>query len=261
MMMKVSKLFSFFKRANRQQQAQPMARPQTAPSPASAAEGGWESGIPLELLFWDMWLASGGEPWPEDFQYRTIADAPLQSHITDALSAHVGTDVRALDVGAGPLTYLGKQWAGHNLTITAIDPLADEYDTLLTKHRVTPLVRTQKGFAERLVAQFGENRFDLVHARNCIDHSHDPWRAIQEMVAVAKPGGLIYMHHAVNEAETQNFQGFHQWNLFCHDGDLYIGDQREEINVSQRLDPLARVESQLWHEGSWMINLIRKYSE
>lgn len=252
--MTLRKLLTFFKRANRQPQAQPA----TTPSPMSATEGGWESGIPLELMFWDMWLASGGEPWPEDFQYRATPNAPLQSHITDALAGHVGVHVTVLDVGAGPLTYLGKQWAGHHLTITAIDPLADDYDTLLHKHQITPLVPTQKGFAEQLVAQFGPNRFDLVHARNCIDHSNDPWRAIQEMVAVAKPGGLIYMHHAVNEAQTQNFQGFHQWNLFCKHGDLYIGDQREEINVSQRLAPLVRVESQLWHEERWMINLLWK---
>lgn len=253
--MALTKLFRFFKRANQQEQPQSVRQPHAPPTPA--AEGEWESGIPLELLFWDMWLASGGEPWPEDFQYRSTPAAPLQNHITEALG-QVGVDVTILDVGAGPLTYLGKEWAGHNLTITAVDPLADEYDTLLHKHRITPLVRTQKGFAEQLVAQFGENRFDLVHARNCIDHSHDPWRAIQEMVAVAKPGGVIYMHHAVNEAETQNFQGFHQWNLFCKDGDLYIGDQRQEINVNQRLAPVATVESQLWHEGSWMINLMRK---
>lgn len=257
--MALNKLFTFFKRTNRREQPRSVTQSQIAPSPALASEEGWESGIPLELLFWDTWLASGGEPWPEDFQYRSTPDAPLQSHITDALAAMVGVDVAVLDVGAGPLTYLGKRWADHNLTITAIDPLADEYDTLLQKHQITPLVRTQKGFAEQLVTQFGVNRFDLVHARNCIDHSHDPWRAIQEMVTVAKPGGLLYMHHAVNEAQTQNFQGFHQWNLFCKDGDLYIGDQREEINVSQRLAPVAQVESQLWHEGSWMINLIRKH--
>lgn len=248
--MALTKLFRFFKRANQQEQPN---LPLT-----SAAESGWENGIPMELMFWDMWLASGGEPWPEDFQYRSTPTAALQEHIMEALGTQVGIDVTILDVGAGPLTYLGKQWAGHNLIITAVDPLADEYDKLLHKHHVTPLVRTQKGFAEQLVTQYGTNRFDLVHARNCIDHSNDPWRAIQEMVAVAKPRGLIYMHHAVNEAQTQNFQGFHQWNLFCKNGDLYIGDQRQEINVSQRLAPVAAVESQLWHEGSWMVNLIRK---
>lgn len=247
--MTLSKLFRFFQRLKRQTQI--MLMPNTIK---------WESGIDEELAFWDDWLATGGEPWPDDFQHRCRPDAPLQSHITDALAPQVGKDVTVLDVGAGPLTYLGKQWAGHNLTITAIDPLADGYDTLLQKHRIIPLVRTQKGFAERLVTQFGENRFDLVHARNCIDHSHDPWRAIQEMVAVTKPGGLIYMHHAVNEAETQNFQGFHLWNLFCKDGDFYLGNWWEKINVSQRLALIAVVENQLFHEGSWMINLIHKHS-
>ena len=218
----------------------------------------WEKGISSELEFWDTWLATGGEPWPHDFQYRCRPDAQLEQRIRQALTDKVSATVRALDVGAGPLTALGKQWVGHTVQITAVDPLADEYDQLLQKHQMTPLVRTQRGFAERLVEQFGQGQFDLVHARNCIDHSYDPCSAIQQMVAVTKPGGLVYMFHGINEAQIQDYYGFHQWNLFCKEGDLYVGNLRQEINMSKLLKPVAEVECEIVHEHNWMVNLIYK---
>lgn len=230
------------------------ASPEAEATPART----WASGIAEELAFWDAWLACGGQPWPEDYQFRRQPDAPLQPRITAALGSNPGVPLQVLDVGAGPLTALGKQWDGQVLQITAIDPLAEAYDRLLESHGVTPLVRTQTGFAERLVEQFGAAQFDLVYARNCIDHSDDPCQAIQQMVAVAKPGGLVYMYHGINEAESQHFQGFHQWNLFCRAGDLYVGNLQQEINLNQLLAPVADVTSQVIPEENWMVNLIRK---
>lgn len=256
--MALTKFFTLFKRASRQQQRQPVTRPQAAHTPAKATESAWESGIGEEVGFWAYWLANGGAEYAEDFRFRFAAASLLQEHITAVLPLTLGQTVQILDVGAGPLTYLGKQWPGHAVQITAIDPLAEAYDKLLRKYGLTPPVRTQKGVGECLVEQFGEDRFDLVHARNCIDHGYDPCRAIEQMVAVTKPGGLVYMHHAVDEAKAQNFQGFHRWNLFSKEGDLYVGNLTREINVSAVLHPVADVETQLFDEGIWMINLIHK---
>jgi SAM-dependent methyltransferase len=38
---------------------------------------------------------------------------------------------------------------------------------------------------------FGRNRFDIVVSSECIEHTPDPNGAIEQLVAVAKPGGLI----------------------------------------------------------------------
>lgn len=256
--MALTKFFTLFKRVKHQKKRRPAAKEQAASPQAAAADGGWESGIREEVGFWEYWLANAGAEYAEDFRFRFAKDSLLQAHIVTVLPPTLDQVVQILDVGAGPLTYLGKQWAGHTVQITAIDPLAEAYDQLLYKYKLTPPVRTRKGFGERLVEQFGENLFDVVHARNCIDHGYDPCLAIQQMVAVAKPGGLVYMHHAVDEAKVQNFQGFHRWNLFSKDGDLYVSSAAEEINVSAKLRPEADVETQLFDEGIWMINLIRK---
>lgn len=235
-------------------------RPAPATATATTDQEEWQAGIAEELEFWDRWLASRGGQWPADFNFRLDPNAALQNHITTVLAPPPNGTLTILDVGAGPLTYLGKQWAPYQVQIIATDPLADAYQQLFRKHGITPPVLTQTGYAERLVEQFGENRFDLVHARNCIDHSYDPALAIEQMVAVTKPGGMVYMHHAVNEAEQQHYQGFHQWNLAVQDGDLCVSNRAQTINMHTRLAPVAIVETQLFDEGIWMINIIRKHA-
>jgi len=219
----------------------------------------WQLAADEEGDFWAHWLWTRGGEWPEEFQARCDPNFPLQQHITDIFARPVGATVRILDVGAGPLTYLGKQWVGRTVEITAVDPLAETYDKLLAQHHVEPLVRTEKGDAERLTDLFPANTFDLVHARNCIDHGYDPALAIQQMVAVTKPGGLVYMHHAVNEAEQQQYEGFHQWNLYAQDGEFLVGNQTQTVNVTQVLAGVAEVHNHLYDGGIWMTNLLWKY--
>ena len=218
----------------------------------------WESGIAEEVDYWDRYLRTGGGNYPEDFQMRTNPNAPLQDHIIDVLDFPTQAELHILDVGAGPLTYIGKQWLDKKVTITAIDPLAANYDELLQKYGITPLVRTQLGDAEKLTTYFPENTFDLGHARNAIDHCYDPNLAIQQMVAAVKPRGVVYLHHAVNEAKTRRYRGFHQWNLSASQGELYIGNAKQTINISKSLAAVAEVKNQLWADDTWLVTQIHK---
>jgi len=219
----------------------------------------WQLAADEERDFWAHWLWTRGGEWPADFQSRCDPNLPLQDHITAIFDRPLGATVRILDVGAGPLTYLGKQWPGRTVEITAVDPLAETYDQLLAQHGVVPQVRTEKGDAERLTDLFPANTFDLVHARNCIDHGYDPVLAIQQMVKVTKPGGLVYMHHAVNEAEQQQYEGFHQWNLYTQGNEFFISSQTQTINVTQALAGIAEVRNVLYDGGIWMANQLWKH--
>lgn len=221
-------------------------------------ESSWQTGIVDEIAFWDDYVATEGGLWPEDFQVRMDPAQQLQQHIIDVFAQDVAREINMLDVGAGPLTYVGKVWPEHILKITAIDPLAEEYATIFQKHNLTPPVRTRVGFAERLVEQFGENQFDFVHARNCIDHSYDPALAIEQMVAVTKPGGIVYMHHAMNEATMQSYQGFHQWNLYGTVHCLYVGNRERTINMTRRLAFVADLSNQLFGNNEWIVTTIHK---
>ena len=55
--------------------------------------------------------------------------------------------INILDVGASPFTDLGKKHPSKILNITAIDPLAHEYDKLLEKYEIVPPIRTIYGEA------------------------------------------------------------------------------------------------------------------
>jgi SAM-dependent methyltransferase len=146
-----------------------------------------------------------------------------------------------IDVGAGPITSIGYTHPGVDLDITAIDPLAEEYDELLAEYGITPPVRTISGSAEELLTQFAPGSFDVAHARNCLDHGVDPVRSIRNMVRVVRPGGAVVLRHALREAVTQNYRGLHGWNFESRDGDLVVWrrSSRFSRNVSRRVRDIA----------------------
>jgi SAM-dependent methyltransferase len=218
----------------------------------------WTSALPEEIKFWDKWLRNSGEPWPDDFKFRCDPNAPLQGDIVRALAKQPGEVAEILDVGAGPLTFLGKQAPGLTIHITAVDPLADEYDRLLEQYHIQPLVRTQMGFAERLAEIFPADRFDMVTAQNCMDHSYDPLLAFRQMLVVIKPNGVIHLAHMTNEGQSQNYEGLHQWNFFEREGHFCISNQRETIDVSQELAGVATITNEMRREGKSIHTQIRK---
>ncbi len=215
-------------------------------------------GIREEMAFWEGWFRSKGGAEAEEYRRRLDPLEPLQPYVAELLTQPPGARVEVLDVGAGPLTWLGKVLPRRDLRITAIDPLAPYYDGVLAELGVEPPVRTRFGRAEAVLEDAGRNRFDLVHARNCIDHCQDPVAAIDQLVAAARDGAYVFMHHATNEADAQNFGGFHQWNLFAENGHLMVANRTRTTDVSQRLAPIANVETTLHSDGQWMVNVIRK---
>jgi hypothetical protein len=63
-------------------------------------------------------------------------------------------EISILDVGAGPLTWLGYRYSGKKLTIVPVDPLAAEYDRLLHEAGLEPPVRTIPVAGEELLEHF-----------------------------------------------------------------------------------------------------------
>jgi SAM-dependent methyltransferase len=214
-----------------------------------------------ELAFWRDWFMTKGGRWPEQYTSRQDPNLPLHWEFFAALGTPEGGTANILDVGAGPLTWLGKVWPGRKVNITAVDALAKGYDGLLAEHGITPLVRTQYGDATNLVEQFGRDRFDLVHGRNAIDHTVDAPKAVREMFAVARPGGAVYLGHKRNEGEFQRYAGMHRWNF---DGveiggriHFVVWNPTERIDITEELGDTATVQVTLLPE--WLNVLIRKH--
>ena len=154
-----------------------------------------------------------------------------------------------LDVGAGPLTFLGRTHERWTLDITAVDALGTQYSQLLDEAGITPPVRTRACESEKLTRLLPRNSFDLVAARNTLDHSYDPVLAITEMLACAKPGAPLLLIHHPNEAEREKYHGMHQWNFEVADGTLVVWRPGQRTDVGARLAGVATVERS-WLDGA-----------
>jgi SAM-dependent methyltransferase len=222
----------------------------------------WKAGISSEVEFWDSWFRTKGLEWPADYRERFDPNLALQPRPAALLPEQPGTGkIRILDVGAGPLTYLGKKAGAREIEIVAVDPLASEYDRVVAKYQVSPPVKTQKLDAERLSARFQRDTFDLVTARNCLDHSYDPEKAVLQMIYVAKPKCYVLLEHFENEARHANWEGLHQWNFSISDGDFIIGSRLHEVNFTKKYSRLCSVTCERVSDadrGSLMITRIQK---
>ena len=201
----------------------------------------WKVGVSSEVDFWDSWFRTKGLEWATDYIERFDPNLALQSRPAALLPEQPKAGkIRILDVGAGPLTYLGKKSGMREIEIVAVDPLAAEYDHILAKYQVSPPVKTEKLDAERLSVRFKPDTFDLVTARNCLDHSYNPEKAILEMISVVKPKCYVLLEHYENEALTANWQGLHQWNFSMSvNGDFIISSRLHQVNFSEKYSQLC----------------------
>jgi SAM-dependent methyltransferase len=221
----------------------------------------WRRGLPSELNYWAEYLGTHGGRFPDGYRDRLDPQAPLTDPvILEAVERTDGDPVRILDVGAGPLTILGKRHPGRRLEIVATDPLADEYDRLFTQFGVTPPVRSRQCRGEDIVDKFGRHAFDIAHARNCIDHSADPMAIIESMVTAVRPGGTIVLRHYRSEGERTGYVHIHQWNFDEERGRLVIWGRRRRYDVARRLNGRADVHVQIQpgeHHADWVEAVIR----
>lgn len=219
----------------------------------------WRSALPSEVGFWEDYLRTGGKSCNAEgeFKFRTDPEAGLQVWLSEWLSCPEGSDVRILDVGAGPLTWVGKKWAGRKVRIEAIDPLADSYNQIMRQYGISPPVVTRKGDGEEVASLFGRDRFDLSFARNCLDHSYDAIRAVTSMIEATKPGGILFLWHNQDEAERLQYDGLHQWNFRLDQGALIVWKGGRSLNVNQEFqDKLEVLRCKL--EGDMIQAIYRK---
>lgn len=193
----------------------------------------WTRQLPTEVGFWAR-VARGDYP---EYQKNLIERAAGTLAFPPHLSRFVrkdGKTTRILDVGAGPHTIIGPVGSPGPISITAIDPLAEEYAALLKERNITPLVETVFGEAEKIDASLTD--FDLAYSRNALDHSYNPVAAFQAMAKAIHPTeGWIYVEGSVNEGEAQHYSGLHQWNFTPLENDLRIWNQNTTVNLSMVL--------------------------
>jgi SAM-dependent methyltransferase len=205
-----------------------------------------------EADYWEQWLETKGAGWAEDYAERMDPAQPLKQLVSTYVDRVEHDPIDILDVGAGPMTKMGKVHPSKRVSITAVDLLADDYNATIDKLGLTPPIRTQACDAERLTEHFGEQQFDIVHAENSIDHSHDAWAAVQEMFAVTRPGGYLLLEHSENEGRTQCYRGLHKWD-FRHENGRFIiagpGPDGPVRDITALFEKRAQVECWPYDEG------------
>lgn len=149
-----------------------------------------------------------------------------------------------LDVGSGPLSPLASAVDQGTIAVTAVDPLADRYQDLLSKYGIDYPVKPMRCRGEDIDRRFGEAAFDVVYSRNALDHSDDPPRCIKNMVSVLKPHGVLYLEGFVLEGSTNRWEGLHQWDFSLREADLFCANRHDEtVNMTAGLSLVCLFES------------------
>lgn len=195
----------------------------------------WQAGVQSEIDFWRAVLV--GEQFPDfrqDILQRLDPDTPVSEHIMPFLPEGIpATELKILDVAAGPVSCIGWKIQGQRPQITPIDALADQYRMLLDEFHLVPPTYTQRCDGENIDKIFAPESFDLVHIRNALDHCYDALAVVRNMLAVLKPGGVLIVCGYTDEAVFENYVGLHQWNIRADNGQLIIWRPGERYAVNQ----------------------------
>jgi SAM-dependent methyltransferase len=222
----------------------------------------WERGLSSELGFWEEYFRTEGRQFPDGYRVRRDPDAPIADPLLlQAIDRSSSDPIRIVDVGAGPLTAVGRhdpRRPERGIEIVATDPLAEEYDRLLERFDVIPPVRTRPCRGEEIASTFGAGAFDIAHARNSVDHSADPTVILRNMAEAVAPRGSIVLHHYRREGEEAHYADLHQWNFDLEDGRLIVWSKRRRHDVGETLGDGATVTARIERvaERDWVQALI-----
>lgn len=111
------------------------------------------------------------------------------------LLPHLRPGMRILDVGCGPgtITLDLAEAVGADGLVVGLEPVEGPLVAAREQAAARGDQRTQfvVGDVHDLAAALGDERFDVVHAHQVLQHLGDPVGALRAMAAVCRPGGLI----------------------------------------------------------------------
>ena len=199
----------------------------------------WLYGIYGEIEFWDAFFKTKGANCNVNIsRFNEVTQYEPEFRLEEDIE---NDKTKFLDVGSGPYSRCGIK-TNLYLDFIAVDPLASVYKILKSKYAINTKITPETAMVENLSSKFKENEFDIVHMSNSLDHSFDPMLGLWQMLYVCKIGGKIILKHHQNEAENENYQGFHQWNLANEDGKFVIWRKNIKLDIAHILKDYAKVE-------------------
>lgn len=213
-----------------------------------------------EVAFWDAEISMRGQ-FSQYTQLRFRKEtrrmdypAWIDPFVEAVRKQFPGQKVKALDVGSGPLSTLA--WA-HDvglMEVQAADPLADEYNRMLSEHHIDFPCPAVGVACEELTSRFAPGSFHVVYSQNALDHAEDIQRCFEQVEAVLKPGGTFLLLCHEHEGIRERYQGLHQHNFFARNGVLCCTNRQGEscLDVKRlRMKPtyLDPLESKPYEDG------------
>lgn len=186
----------------------------------------WKAGVVEEIQWWWTWINT----------LRRQGKLPTWAHIrqrpfpyeADVLTFPEGTKLRCLNIGCGPRSDLGEISA-REIEFVHMDPLARAYNKLMGFLDAPGGGDVVFGAVEFL-DKLDVGQFEVISAKNCLDHAYDVPKGLRQMIDRLAPRGIISLAHYENEAEAQNYLGFHKWNIELKDGKIHMWSKdRSEV--------------------------------
>lgn len=221
----------------------------------------WLEGIAYEVAFWNSLFANKSQreglfAWSSYGSDISLHNFDAITFLTEWESLH-GKPAEVLDVGCG-LSYCTGNHAGEGkaINIHYIDPLAAFYNRILSRHK-QDLPQIEFGMLEYLSSTYN-GKAALIIIQNALDHSSNPVKGILESMECLDIGGVLYLKHYPNEAEKENYRGFHKHNVDEENGKLVLWNRSGRTNINDLVEPFADITVSRYDQPDEVIAVIRK---
>lgn len=221
----------------------------------------WLEGIPYEVAFWNSLYANKSErnrllEWSSYGSDISLHNFDAVTFLTEWEELH-GKTAKVLDVGCG-LSYCTGNYAGEGkeIDIHYIDPLSAFYNKILSRHKMD-LPQIEFGMLEYLSSSY-KKKAALIIIQNALDHSSNPVKGILECMECLDTGGILYLKHYPNEAEKENYRGFHKHNVDEVNGRLIIWNQSGNTDINALIGSFADITVSRYEDPDEVIAVIRK---
>jgi len=216
----------------------------------------WVNGIPYEIAFWEGIYANKKRIerlfcWSKYNQEIELANFDVKQFLFQKENPTI------VDAGCGMSFCNGDKLDGKQLNVCYVDPLAPFFNKIIEKKKLH-LPKITFGFIEYLSA-FVPNKASLIIVQNALDHSKNPLKGIFECIESLEIGGVLYLRHNKNEAETENYRGFHQYNISLENDEMIIWNKETKININSLVKDFADTETSVC--GNEIITVITKKQE
>ncbi len=205
-----------------------------------------------ELNFWKSFVKTDRfkNNWCSD-QMNVELDESIRLFIIEKWEfAYVNKEpFKALDLGSGVVSILRNTVPDSQLV--SCDPLANYYAEIFNYH----LNEVVKPLPYRTEDLPFKREFDIVHMRNALDHSQDPFDAYGKMMSACKQGGFVIVSGFENEGAAEGWSGFHQFNLYVECNALFM-QPKQGRPIAIWEDDNAIFNRRQLENGKWWFNWI-----